>query len=194
MLSVDAQRVDAAGKSAIAGENLDALPTAMRRLDTAALFGRATTVRELGGPSPDTVRTADQVAEAMGCAAWHRWIVHCLLEILTAEQLLVRSQDGRYRDLRIFTFQEQAVADGAVDSARTALGYPPEATDFFRAVSENLPGLLRDEVLPQALFFPNGDIITALALHQDNILNRYLNAAVAEVVYQVSEERGGVLT
>lgn len=187
------QRVDAAGRSAIAEANLDALPAAMRRLDMAALLAMASTLRELGGLPPSMGRTADQVAEAMGIAARHHWIVQCWLEILTAEQLLVRSQDGRYQDLRVITQEERAAADDALDSARAALGYPAELTRFFRAANENLPELLRDEVLPQALLFPEGDITTALGAYQDNIVSRYLNAAVAELVHQAAGERAGAL-
>jgi mycobactin polyketide synthetase MbtD/pyochelin synthetase len=187
------QRVDAAGRSAIAGAKLAPLPVAMRRLDIAALLAMATTLYELGGLPPGTVRTADQVAEAMDIAPRHYWIVRCWLDILTAERLLVRGQDGRYHDLRVTTQEERAAADDALDSARAALGYPAELTGFFRVANENLPELLRDEVLPQALLFPEGDITTALGAYQDNIVSRYLNAAVAEVVHQVAGEQAGTL-
>jgi SAM-dependent methyltransferase len=186
------QRADAAGRSAIAGTDLDALPTARRQLDVAALLAMAATVYELGGLPPGTARTATEVAEAMGIAARHRWIVRCWLEVLTAEQLLVCSRDGRYQDLRA-TIQEEHAAATALDGARAVLGYPAEYTRFFREINENLPGLLRDEVLPQALFFPDGDITTALGFYQDNTVTRYLNAAMAEVVHQAAGERAGAL-
>ncbi|MGH3933073.1 MAG: class I SAM-dependent methyltransferase [Pseudonocardiaceae bacterium] len=187
------QCIDAAGRSAIAEVDLDALPTAMRQLDVAALLAIATTLFELGGLPPGAVRTAVEVAEAMGIAARHRWIVRCWLEILAAEQLVVRDQNGRYQDLRVVTQQERAATDAALDTARAALGYPAELTHFFRAANENLPGLLRDEVLPQALLFPRGEITTALGAYQDNLVSRYLNAAVAEVVHQAAGKRVGAL-
>ncbi|HKR51559.1 MAG TPA: class I SAM-dependent methyltransferase [Pseudonocardiaceae bacterium] len=187
------QCADAAGKSAIIEADLDALPTAIQRLDVAALLAIAATVHELSGLPPDTVRTADQIAEAMGTAARHRWIVRYWLELLTAEQLLVRDDDRRYQDLRPTTQHERAAADAALDSAGTALGYTAELTRFFRTANENLPGLLRDDVLPQALLFPGGDITTALSFYQDNTVSRYLNAAVAEVVRHTAEERTGAL-
>lgn len=183
----------AAARAAIVEANLDVLPTAMRQFDVAALLGMAATVRKLGGLPPGTVRTADQVADAMGVAARHRWIVRCWLEVLTAERLLVRSQDGCYQNLRATTQEERAAADAAMDDAGAALGYPAEVIRFFRTANENLPGLLRDEVLPQALLFPDGDITTALGAYQDNTVSRYLNAAVAEVVHRAAEERSAAL-
>lgn len=182
-----------AGRTAIAEVDLDTLPTAMRQLDVAALLGMAATVHELGGLPEGAVRTADQVAEAMGVAARHCWILQHWLEVLTTEQLLFRGQDGRYRDLRAPTQGERTAADAALDSARIALGYPPELTRFFRAAIENLPGLLRDEVLPQALLFPDGEITTALGAYQDNAVSRYLNAAAAEVVRRAARKRAATL-
>src|SRR5262249_6619472 len=91
------------------------------------------------------------------------------------------------------TEKERATAEASLDSARTALGYPAELTHFFRTINENLPGLLRDEVLPQVLLFPEGDMTTALGAYQDNTVNRYLNAMVAEVVHAAAKERAGTL-
>lgn len=192
-MSLKEQRVAAAGRSAIAEVDLDALPAAMRQLDVAALFAMATTVRELDGLPPGAVRTAAEVAQAMGAAPRHHWIVRCWLETLTTEQLLARNQDMRYQDLRDITDDERATAAAALDSARAALGYPAQLTDFFRTTNESLPGLLRDEVLPQALLFPEGDITIALGAYQDNTLSRYLNATVAEVVRQAAPGRAGAL-
>lgn len=186
------QCIDAAGKSAVTGADLAALPAAMRRLDEAALFAMAATMSEMGGLPPGAVRTAEQVAEAMGVASRHHWIVRCWLETCTAERLLAGSRDGRYRELRKVT-EERATADAALDGARAALGYPAGLTHFFRTINENLSRLLRDEVLPQALLFPGGDVTTALGAYQDNIVNRYLNTAVAEAVCHAAHERTGTL-
>lgn len=187
------QRADTAGKSAIAEADLSALPTALRRWDAAALLKMVATVHKLDGLPPGAVRTAAQVAEAMGTAVRHRWIVRYWLEIFAAEGLLVRGGDGRYQNLREITQEENAAADTALDAAASALGYPAVVIRFFQVVNENLPGLLRDDILPQALFFPGGEITIALGTYEDNTVNRYLNAATAEVVHQAALARADPL-
>lgn len=187
------RHADAAGRAAIAGVDVEALPAAMRRFDVAGLLAMAATVHELGGLPEDSARTAEQVAEAMGVAVRHLPIVRRWLEILTAEQLVIRDEHGRYRDLRVPTREEHTAADAALGGAWAALGYSAELTSFFRVAIENLPGLLRDEVMLQALLFPAGEIATALSLYQDNTINRYLNAVAAEVVRRVAEERTSTL-
>ncbi|MGH3977164.1 MAG: class I SAM-dependent methyltransferase, partial [Pseudonocardiaceae bacterium] len=187
------RHADAAGRAAIAEVDFEALPTAMRQFDVAGLLVIAATVHELGGLPKDTIHTANQVAEAMGVAARHRPIVRRWLEILTAEQLLVRDEDGRYRGLRAPTQEECTAADAALDGACAVLGYSAELISFFRVAIQNLPKLLRDEVMLQALLFPEGEIATALGLYQDNTINRYLNAAVAEVVRRAAEKRATTL-
>lgn len=77
----------------------------------------------------------------------------------------------------------------ALPRACAALGYPPAMAEFFAAAIAHLPQLLRDEVPLQALLFPDGEITTALGSYQDNLINTYLNRALAELAGSVARTR-----
>lgn len=185
---------DRAGWAAIADVDVAELPTVMRRLDGVALLAMARTLREQGGINGGgAARSADEVLDAMAVADRHRWIVRCWLSVLTAEGWLERDPAGRYHGLRPVNRAELRTAGAALDDARRGLGYPPELTRFFRTAIDYLPELLRDEVPLQALLFPDGEVTTALGTYQDNTINRYLNAAVADVLRRAAGQRAAPL-
>ncbi|MFR9728079.1 methyltransferase [Saccharopolyspora sp. MS10] len=81
----------------------------------------------------------------------------------------------------------------ALPRACAALGYPPAMAEFFAAAIAHLPRLLRDEVPLQALLFPDGEITTALGSYQDNLINTYLNRALADLTASVARTRAAPL-
>ena len=185
---------DRAGRAAIADVDPAELPAVMRRLDAVALLAMALTLRERGemdGSGPP--RSADEITDAMAVADRHRWIVRRWLGVLTAEGWLVRDAGRCYHHLRPVSREQLGSAGAALDQARRGLGYPPELTRFFRTAIDHLPELLRDEIPLQALLFPDGEITTALGTYQDNTINRYLNAAVAELLRRTATRRPGPL-
>ncbi|MHA6628747.1 class I SAM-dependent methyltransferase [Pseudonocardia sichuanensis] len=153
--------------------------TAARRdLDRVALAAMASTLRAaLVGSGPTAARrSAEEVADRLGAAPRHRWLVRRWLAALASEGLLDRNPAGAYARLR-------PVPDApSLADACAGLGYPAELARFFAAANEQLPRLVRDEVLVQELLFPDGGFTTAETAYRRNLVNRYLNAAVRTVL------------
>ncbi|OLT26605.1 hypothetical protein BJF79_43335 [Actinomadura sp. CNU-125] len=100
-------------------------------------------------------------AGAPAVADRHRWILRRWLAVLDGTDV-------------------PAGGTGTLVEDGRAIGYPPETTRFMLAAMERLPELLRDELPLQALLFEDAD--TADGAYRENTVNRYLNAAVAEVM------------
>jgi mycobactin polyketide synthetase MbtD/pyochelin synthetase len=180
-----------AGDATLAGVDRGALHGFIRRLDEAALLAMAATLHAEGGFTGGAGRTADQVADLLGVAVRHRWILRRWLAVLTAEGWLHHdAQTGRHHHLRPATRADLDAATRALDAARAGLGYPPAMTRFFTATAAHLPQLLRDEVPLQALLFADEDLETAEAAYRDNLVNAYLNAVVAHLLRDVADRPG----
>ncbi|MGP3918494.1 methyltransferase [Nonomuraea sp. 10N515B] len=195
-LARDAADADRAGRVAltrlvpgarepVSDDALAHLPAAIRRFDEIAL--RALTGL-VGGVMPSgTSGTTEQIIAALGVAPRHEWIVRRWLEVLRTEGLLRRDPDGRFETVATEPAGED---DGAgLDSACAALGYLEQMAIFFRTALARLPELLRDEIMAQALLFPDGDLLTSLSKDQNNVSNRYLNAAVGHVLGRAAATR-----
>ncbi|GGU91388.1 hypothetical protein GCM10010182_02900 [Actinomadura cremea] len=151
-----ADRAERRAAGAVAAVDAAAVPAFLRRLDEAALRAIAGVVRPVRDAG-----TPDAIADALGVAGRHRWILRRWLAVLDGADV----PDGD--------------AGGLVEDGR-AIGYPPEATRFMLAAMGRLPELLRDDLPLQALLFEDAD--TADGAYRENTVNRYLNAAVAEVL------------
>ncbi|MGR6919602.1 methyltransferase [[Actinomadura] parvosata] len=165
------------------------LPPAVRRFDEIAL--RALTRLIAGVAPPGTPRTAEQIMAALGVAPRHEWIVRRWLEVLAAEGAVRRDHDGRFATATPGEAAEDSGAD--LDRACADLGYPAQMATFYRTALARLPELLRDEIMAQALLFPDGDLLTSLGKDQNNVSNTYLNAAVGQVVARAAATRTGPL-
>ena len=186
--AVPAGRVAAAADRALDAADAERLPALLDDLDHVARLAMAETIAGtgLGVRAPGSDEAA--IAAALGVAPRHRWILRRWLAVLTETGLL--STDGhRYHDLRAPGRAALAAATAAVDRARRGLGYPAELTRFFQIAVQYLPALLRDEITLQALLFADGETDTAEGAYRDNAVNRYVNAAAAEVVTWAAEGR-----
>ncbi|RVX41388.1 ubiquinone/menaquinone biosynthesis C-methylase UbiE [Nonomuraea polychroma] len=195
-LARDAAGADRAGRVAltrmvpgahepVSDDMLAHLPASIRRFDEIAL--RALTGLVGGVVRPGAPRTVEQIIGALGVAPRHEWIVRRWLEVLRTEGLVRRDPDGR---LETVASEPMGEDDGAgLDSACAALGYPEQMAIFFRTALARLPELLRDEIMAQALLFPDGDLLTSLSKDQNNVSNTYLNAAVGHVLARAAATR-----
>ncbi|WP_206061919.1 class I SAM-dependent methyltransferase [Nonomuraea basaltis] len=160
------------------------LPHAIRRFDEIAL--RALT-RLISGVAPSgKPRTAEQIIQALGVASRHEWIVRRWLDVLSTEGLVRRDPGGRLEIAAEAPAEDDATG---LERACAALGYPEQMAIFFRTALARLPELLSDEIMAQALLFPDGDLLTSLSKDQNNVSNTYLNAAMGHVVARAAATR-----
>ncbi|MGP4101269.1 methyltransferase [Nonomuraea sp. KM90] len=161
------------------------LPHAVRRFDEIAL--RALTRLIADAVPSGRPQTAEQIMATLGVASRHEWIVRRWLEVLTTEGLARRGPGGRFE---VVDADIPAQDDGAsLDRACAELGYPEQMATFFRTALARLPELLRDEIMAQALLFPDGDLLTSLSKDQNNVSNTYLNAAMGHLVARAAVSR-----
>ncbi|MFC7722430.1 class I SAM-dependent methyltransferase [Nonomuraea recticatena] len=181
---------DRAGRAAISGADTSGVAEAIGRLDRLALLGIATELHRRTRLRNGGTHAPDQLALDLGAAERHRWIVAHWLDALHEEGLAGRAADGRFHDLYGPRRAELTAARTGMESARIALGYPPDlATMLLRSLGM-LPELLRDEIGVQALLYPDGEPGAAEAVYRDNLVSRYLNAAAAEVLRDLAEQAG----
>ena len=169
----------AAADAAVDAGDARRMPAFLDDLDRVALLAMSAT---LGRCWPDDdPRTPAEITDALNVAPRHRWIVRRWLAALVDAGMLTDDGHG-YRDLRPVSRTDLDAATKDIDRARRGLGYPPELTRFFQTAILYLPELLRDEVALQALLFADGETDTAEGAYRDNTVNRYVNAAAANLV------------
>ncbi|MEU6719546.1 class I SAM-dependent methyltransferase [Nonomuraea sp. NPDC046802] len=150
----------------LGGGGTQVVPGCLAAMDRAAVLAIAHTLHT-SGLFRDS---AEEVADALGAAPRHRWIVRRWLAALASEHLAPPSR------------QELARAMRDLDAARQKLGYPAEMGRFFQTALRSLPRLVRDEISLQSLLFAGGGMITARGNYRDNLISRHLNRAAAEAV------------
>ncbi|MEV6324270.1 class I SAM-dependent methyltransferase [Nocardia sp. NPDC051787] len=136
-------------------------------------------VRVLRKALPDGEFHAEpEIAERLGVAPRHRWLLRRWLAELTARGWVSGDEQTGYGAPR----EVAAPVRPDLRAVCADLGFAPELARFFERANERLPELLRDRVLAQELLFPGGDFRTAEAAYRNNPINRYLNAATKEIV------------
>lgn len=182
-------RVSAEADRAIDGVAARRMPEFLRELDQVALLAMTVTLRRTGLFTDGTAPGEAEIADALGVVPRHRWILRRWLAVLVTEGMLASAGSG-YRDLRPVGRTELDTAARDLDRARRGLGYPAALTRFFQRAIEYLPELLRDEIALQALLFADGETGTADGAYRDNVVNRYVNAAAAEVLRWAAQQHG----
>ena len=176
-----ADQVAAAADRAVDPVDAERLPAFLADLDHVARLAMADTIAATGLCADAPGDDEEKVAAALGVAPRHRWILGRWLAVLVDAGML-RTDGGRYHDLRSPGRAALTAATEDIDRARRGLNYPPELTRFFETAVQYLPALLRDEVSLQSLLFADGETGTAEGAYRDNAVNRYVNAATAEAV------------
>ncbi len=166
--------------------------SAARDLDRTAVAAMA---EVLGGPCGDgRWRTVDDILGRMRAAGRHAWILRRWVAVLTEEGLL----EARGGSLRAAVAPRgengQGGADGDIERAYAALGFPPNVGAFHAEVRARLAEIVRDETSVRELLFPRGGTEIAEALYARGWPGRYLNAAVAHAVRAVLDRAHGTPT
>ncbi|WP_018657629.1 methyltransferase [Actinomadura flavalba] len=156
------------------------LLTFLRRLDETALDAMCAALRTAEIARRDRGFDAAALADALGVADRHRWLLRRWLDALVRHDRLLRLDGDRYTGLRQGARRRLGAARAGLADEGEAVGYPAATTDFLLNAMARLPEILRDELPVQSLLFD--DTATADGAYRENPVNRPLNAGVAEVL------------
>lgn len=190
-----AREIDRAGRCSVSGTSdpiadaaLARVPGAVRRLDAIALDALTRFLDSDAGVRPGVPVSVDEVASTLRVADRHRWILRRWVEVLCEEGRASMLGDDEFV-LDGSSVPADDVDDRELARACRSLGYPAEMARFYSASLSSLGPLLRDDVSAQAMMFPDGDMSTSLGKDENNLSNRYLHGAAAEVLAEAARTR-----
>jgi malonyl CoA-acyl carrier protein transacylase len=130
------------------------------------------------------------IAEQLGIISSHRQLLGRLLEILTEEGLLKTSGDS-WKVVLLPNIEKPQV------QIKTLLEQYPGASaelTLLARCSAKLADVLRGQIDPLQLLFPDGDLTTATQLYQDSpgaqVMNTHVQKAVLSAVERLPQGRG----
>nr|BFE59214.1 non-ribosomal peptide synthetase [Dactylosporangium thailandense] len=175
----------AAAGEVCAGVDTARLAAFARQLDETAMRAMLCTLREQGlfatdgrAPSGECAHTADEIMARARVAGKHHRLIRRWLRGLTEHGFLARDDDGRYRPLRTVTAEDVAEAWRGTERMQREVRHGAELIRYFRVATEHLPELMRGELDPVRLLFPEGRLDIHESAYNDNTLSRYLNQVV----------------
>ncbi|NKZ06460.1 non-ribosomal peptide synthetase [Actinomadura latina] len=165
----------------------------MSRLDRAAVTGIMRALMRHGlFARPGETATTEEVIEVIGAAPRHHRLVRRWLRVLEDEGFLERDGDVR-RAVRTAAEQDLDAAWQAVAELQREDSYPAALISYFRTSTDHLPELVRDEMDPLPLLFPEGRLEISEAAYRENIISRYVNHAAIEVLHRIAGRHDGGL-
>ncbi|URN13794.1 hypothetical protein LUW77_27600 [Streptomyces radiopugnans] len=183
----------ARGDAAVRDVDPAELSEFMRRLDRAGLLAMLHAFNRQGlFRSPGDRHTVPEVLEATAAAPCHHRLVRRWLRSLTEAGLLTRHGDA-YAAAGPVSGEDLDAAWREVDALQREEWYRADLIGYFRTCAERLPELLRDEIDPLPLLFPEGGLDLSYAAYRDNVLSRYVNHAVVGLVRELAAAHEGPL-
>ncbi|WP_440071888.1 amino acid adenylation domain-containing protein [Streptosporangium sp. OZ121] len=163
------------------------------RLDRAAVLGMMWALRRRGlFETAGRESTLEEILAVTGAAPRHHRLVRRWLRVLVDEGLLER-ESGRFRALRTAGADDLEQAWRRVGELRREDSYKAELIDYFRTSTEHLPELVRDEMDPLPLLFPEGRLEISEAAYRENIISRYVNHAAIAILTDIAGRHEGRL-
>ncbi|WP_407567207.1 amino acid adenylation domain-containing protein [Polymorphospora sp. A560] len=187
-----ARVADAAGRAAGAlAREVDgtAVRQVVEALDRAALHAMRDALRRAGDlfTDPAAVHGLADVLAAARVAPRHHRLVRRWLAALTAHGLLDAVPGGwRLGTAGAAPAGGEAPDWDRIEALATAHGHGAELIRYLRTSARHLPELLRDELDPLALLFPEGNLDVAQAAYRDNLISRYVNTGLAAALRAVA--------
>ncbi|MFC4049816.1 non-ribosomal peptide synthetase [Actinomadura syzygii] len=171
----------------------DELMEFMTRLDRAAVIGiMRALVRQGLFSAPGETATTEEVIETIGAAPRHHRLVRRWLRVLENEGFLERDGNVR-RAVRTADEHDLDAAWESVAGLQREDSYPAVLIDYFRTSTDHLPELVRDELDPLPLLFPEGRLEISEAAYRENVISRYVNHAAIEMLRRIAGRHDGGL-
>ncbi|TCK25718.1 non-ribosomal peptide synthetase [Pseudonocardia endophytica] len=162
-------------------------------LDAVCLLSMAHAFRRVGlFPDAGPGHLIEEIQRTAEVAPPHRRQVRRWLATLRDNGMISHDPvTGRWHDLTPTDDASVAAAWEAAEAVQAGLVYPDELMRYFRACTDHLPALLRDDQGPMQLMFPDGGLETADAAYRNNLYARYLNRAVIAAVEMLVDRHTG---
>ncbi len=164
--------------------------SAMSSLDNAVLHSMLYALIKLGLFDKDEKHSLEAILERGRIIAKFHWLVRRWIVKLTTAGLLLESPHGHFscpkKTSRKIIAKFWAEADDLWENKIAA-----EFTVYVRSNTEKLPELLRGELEPLSLLFPNGKYNFIRSLYFDNVMVNYLNSCICALLKRIAENRSG---
>lgn len=180
-----------AGEMATASVNRPLLAHWMELADRTALLDMIKTFRDSGlFRDADAQHSLEDIQAALEVHPKLYRLLRRWLNALCSEKLLQKDvTTGLYsllsapleKDASYHCWQE-------LERVEKEIHYGSELLRYLRESSAHLPELLRGEVDPLDLFFPQGQLETAFAVYSDNLVNRCMNRVIIEGVLAIAKQ------
>ncbi len=132
----------------------------------------------------------EEIISGTGTVESNHRLVRRWLRNLSASGWLQSDEAGNtYTLLREPVSHEAEQSWAHLEQLEQKIHYSSELLRYLRESGGHLPGLLRGEVDPLDLLFPQGTLDTAVAAYNDNLVNRCMNAVVCAAVRKIAENR-----
>jgi pyochelin synthetase len=159
------------------------------QMDDTALLAMVHTLRGEGlfaGPSDE--HTLDDILATARVSAKHHRLIRRWLGGLTRHGYLRRDPvTGRYACLRQVSAQDVAQAWQRTERMAAEVNHGADLIKYFRVATEHLPELMREDLDPVQLLFPEGRLDIHESAYNENVLSRYLNGLTVAACRHIAE-------
>ncbi|TSC24500.1 type I polyketide synthase [Corallococcus sp. Z5C101001] len=171
-------RLSAEAAMASTAEGRALAPLAQRMEALCATFSLQALLQLGWKGEPERPFTRDELATTLGIVPRHYRLLGALLSLLTEEGLLARQGEGWVARV------PPVSTDAAVETAALLRDFPQASTELevLSRCGNNLAGVLRGDVQPLQLLFPEADTSTLTRLYQEAPTFRGMNALVERTV------------
>lgn len=182
--------VDAAAGQLVAGLDMAKVSALAAGIERVSLLSMAAALDGQGvfsGPGPGP--SADEVLRACAVSPRNRRLIRRWLRALVREGFLTCDETGRHRRLRPVDRGEIDGLWSRIEDLAWDVDWGGEVLRYVRSSQEVLGGLMRDEVDPLHLLFPEGETIVAEAAYRNNLVSRHMNGLVCAIIRHIALSR-----
>lgn len=179
-----------AGELAAASINRPLFEYFMKLTDRAAFLDMIRTFQN-SGLFTDTERqhSLTDIYEVMEVDPKYHCLLRRWMKALCSEKMLQKNDaSALYRLSTPFKKEDLYGCWEELEQINQEINYGTELLRYSQDCSDNLSGLLRGEVDPLSLFFPQGRLERAFAAYCDNLVSRYLNQVIIEGVLTIAKQ------
>jgi pyochelin synthetase len=182
----------AAASALRAGVDGEAMAAFGRQLDVTGLLQMLHALRQQGlFATPEDAHGVDEVLARARVAPRHRRLVRRWLRVLAENGMLRQDAGGRYGGAPQVAAADVEAAWERVAELQPDVERSSELLTYFRTAADHLPQLVRGEVDPLALLFPEGRTDIHEAAYNGMFMSHYLNRLLVSAACQVAERWAG---